>query len=449
MTEKTEKQVSLYEQIYNSIKSDILAGRYVHGEKLPSKRNLAEQFRVSFVTVENAYSQLVAEGYVKSRQRSGYFVEYSGEQFVQTEENNPKPEPVFVREESEQENSRTDIFPFSVWTKLMRSVILEKNTELLQPVKSGGAMELRSAISGYLYRSRGISQPAERIIIGSGTEYLYNMLIQLFGRERCFAIENPGFDKLPKIYALNEVETELISLDESGLSAEELRKSNAEVVHISPAHHFPTGIVMPISRRMEIMEWVGQGDRYIVEDDYDSEFRRSPKPMPTMFGMDNTGRVIYINTFSRTIAPSVRISYMCLSKELYNRWQERLGFYACPVPAFEQYTLARFISEGYFERHINRSRKRYKAIREAVLKLFSDYSVNIISEENSGLHFIARIEEKSAELLTILADCGIKATPLSEYYLGGENFGEGLYVVDYSGAKEDNLFELLKTGLIK
>lgn len=443
MTNGANKQESLYEQIYRSIKTDILSGRYRHGEKLPSKRNLAEQFRVSLVTAENAYAQLIDEGYVRARQRSGYFVEYSGgEQVIQEKEIPSVPERYDDFDE-EAEQSDPDVFPFSVWTRLMRSVIPEKGTRLLQPVDSGGAMDLRAAISGYIFRSRGICQPAERIIIGAGTEYLYNMLIQLLGRERCFAIENPGFDKLPKIYALNGVRTQLISLDQSGLCMEELYRSGAEVVHISPAHHFPTGIVMPISRRAEIMEWAGKGDRYIVEDDYDSEFRRSPKPVPTMFGMDNSGRVIYINTFSRTIAPSVRISYMCLPEELYIRWRDRLGFYACPVPAFEQYTLAKFISEGYFERHINRSRKRYKSIREIVLEMISRYSGIAVSEESSGLHFIVRIEVNPEELMSKFAGCGIKATPLSRYYHGGEQCDERLFVIDYSGANRKKLEQLL------
>lgn len=432
----------LYEQLYENIKNDILSGKMNEGEKLPSKRSLAEQLQISSVTVENAYSQLIAEGYVRAAERSGYFVQYSGGAAIPPETDMPKA----VREGSPGENVSEPLagtFPFSVWTRLMRSVILEKGTSLLQPVRSGGAEELRRAISGYLYRVRGICPPPERIIIGAGTEYLYNLLIQLLGRDMCYGIENPGYEKLPKIYALNNVHYEYIPLDASGMSAEKLYEKGVDIAHISPAHHYPTGIVMPVSRRSEIMRWAEDGKRFIIEDDYDSEFRWSGKPVPTMFGSDTAGRVIYVNTFSQTIAPSVRISYMCLSEELYALWREKLGFYACPVPVFEQYTLARFISEGFLERHINRSKKRFRRVRELVLQLISRYPGAEISEENAGLHFIVSAGACAPQIIEECGQCGIKITPLSDYY-AGESRSDGRFVVNYAGACEEKLLKLLE-----
>lgn len=446
MPNKREK--ALYEQLYESIRDDILSGKMREGEKLPSKRALAESRRVSVITVENAYSQLIAEGYVRAAQRSGYYVQYSGGatrlpaagmsdglDMPQAEENDPG------------QSANADLFPFSVWTRLMRSVILEKNTALLRPVTSGGAMELRRAISGYLYRTRGFHQPPERVIIGAGTEYLYNLLIQLLGRDKRYGIEDPAFEKLPKIYALNGVDFEYIPLDESGMSAAELAEKRVDVAHISPAHHFPTGIVMPISRRREIMLYAENSGSFIIEDDYDSEFRWSGLPVPSMYAMDSAGCVIYVNTFSRTIAPSVRISYMCLPERLYGLWQERLGFYACPVPAFEQYTLAKFIEDGYFERHINRSKKRYKRIRELVLKFIESFPGTEISEENAGLHFTVKVAENTAELITKCAECGIKITPLFEYYSDKSGCKDDLFVVNYVNASEERL--LNSSGIIK
>lgn len=434
----------LYEQLYEQLRDDMLTGRIKEGERLPSKRTLADQLQVSLITVENAYSQLIAEGYVQAVQRSGYFAQYSGDavklpkhelkKLLETSRDEPLPQP----------SAGETIFPFSVWTRLMRSVILEQGTRLLRSVKNGGAYELREVISGYLYRARGIYAPPERIIVGSGTEYLYNLLIQLLGRDKRYGVENPGYTKLAKIYALNDVKVEYISLDNSGMRVDELREKGVDIAHISPAHHFPTGIVMPISRRREILSWAADGERFIVEDDYDSEFRHSGKPVPTIFGLGDAERVIYINTFSQTIAPSVRISYMCLSESLYKLWCEKMGFYACSVPAFEQYTLARFISEGYFERHINRIKKRFKRVCEQVLQLISSYPGVQISEQNAGLHFTIKAPESSEKIVADCAQCGIKVTPLAEYYSNHADCAPDLFVVNYANVNEEMLQAVLE-----
>lgn len=444
MSKKREK--ALYEQLYEGIRDDILSGKLSEGEKLPSKRALAESRHVSVITAQNAYAQLIAEGYVRAAERSGYFVQYSGDATRFPESGISESTNNFQAEETAPEQSASaDLFPFSVWTRLMRSVILEKNTALLHPVTSGGAMELRTAISGYLHRTRGFWQPPERIVIGAGTEYMYNLLIQLLGRDKRYGIEDPAYEKLPKIYALNGVEFEYIPVDGSGMSAA-LAEKRINVAHISPAHHFPTGIVMPISRRREIMLYAEKTGSFIIEDDYDSEFHRGGRPVPSMFSLDGSGSVIYVNTFSRTIAPSVRISYMCLPERLYKLWQERLGFYACPVPAFEQYTLARFISEGYFERHISRSRKRYKRIRELVPEFIGRYCGAVIFEENAGLHFTVRLSGNVDELIKACSGCGIKITPLKSYYAYPDEQDEDLYVVNYVNADEE---KLLRSGIIK
>lgn len=430
---------SLYEQIYESIKADILSGRTGHGEKLPSKRACAERFGVSVVTVENAYAQLIAEGYVRPAQRSGYYVQYSGGAVEAPPERQPEPFP----EEEPHNASAGEGFPFTVWARLMRSVLLEKGDAILQPVRHGGAEELRAAISDYLYRARGFYAAPRRIIVGSGTEYLYNLLVQFLGRDKSYAVEDPGYDKLSKIYALNGVRCEHIPLDGEGMSARILGESAVDVAHISPAHHYPTGIVMPISRRSALMEWAQQGNRYIIEDDYDSEFRWSGKPVPSMFGMDTSGRVIYVNTFSQTIAPSVRISYMCLPQELSERWESIMGFYSCPVPAFEQYTLARFISQGYFERHINRTKKRYRRVREAVLELMRSFpEVTELTEENAGLHFTVTAPSGAERIIAACSECGVRVTPLAEFFHDPARAPRGKYVISYAAADEAQLSAL-------
>lgn len=435
-----ESGVSLYRQVYEDIRGDILSGKLQQGERLPSKRRLAEQLRISLITVENAYAQLSDEGYIISRERSGYYVQYSGGAIDTADlPEAPDYEPPFRQEAI---SGGAGLFPFTVWARLMRTVILEKGTALLDPSQGSGIWELRAEISRYLYRIRGISVSPQQIIIGAGTEYLYNMLIQLLGRKRCYGVEDPGYTKLSKIYAVNDVECIPIELDEYGMSAAELNSSKVSVAHISPAHHFPTGIVMPISRRRELMQWAEQeSDRYIIEDDYDSEYRWSGKPVPSMYGMDVSGRVIYVNTFSMTIAPSVRIGYMCLPKQLCSLWEERLGFCACPVPVFEQYTLAAFIAGGYFERHINRMKKYYRRIREIVLELFSCYGVSV-NEERAGLHFLAELSTEKGDIINVCKTCGIKITPLSDYRIKQKQATND-YVVNYYSAKEEVLRKAL------
>ena len=439
-------RTSLYEKLYNEIKQEIICGKLKEGAKLPSKRAQAERLGISVVTVENAYAQLLAEGYIAARERSGYYVcaaEFPAPQAAETSAQAENAE----REETTAEPPQqfgNELFPFSVWTRLMRTVILEKGNAILAPVPPGGAPELQAAISAHLRSYRGIAVPPHRIIVGAGTEYLNNLLVQLLGNGLTYAVENPGYHKPARIYRLNGALCLPIGIDQHGILADELYYKNVDVAHISPAHHFPTGIVMPISRRLELMKWASRRNGYIIEDDYDSEFRWGGKPLPTMFGMDTSGRVIYMNTFSMTIAPSVRISYVCLPQELYERWKERLGFCSCPVPAFEQYTLARFIESGHFERHISRMRKYYRRIRELTLALVvRSCGGDSISEENAGLHFLMDIPENSG-LPGIFTECGVRVTPLNEYYDEGSAppvSAAGRFVVNYSAADEKKLSE--------
>lgn len=450
-----------YELLYEEIKNDILTGKLKNKEKLPSKRALAEERRVSVVTVENALAQLLAEGYVTSIQRSGTYVQYSGEVFSPAFADAQKTwhsedffgerqtgiEPPAMGAEQPAMGAAA-LFPFSVWARLMRTVILEQGTRLLRPVRQGGVYELRAAISDHLYRRRGIRVSPEQIIIGAGTEDLYTQVIRLLGRELLYATENPCYEATERIYRLNDAKTVRIPLDEQGLSAEALKKSGADVAHISPAHHFPTGIVMPISRRREIMRWAkDQPERYIIEDDYDGEFRRAGIPVPAMFGSDG-GQVIYINTFSQTLAPSVRIGYMCLPPRLLLRWRERLGFCACPVPSFEQYTLAKFISEGYFERHVSRVRKFARRAAELTERAMLAAGVTV-TESGAGLHFRITAENTDG-LIRRMEECGLRVRPMGEYFTEEAGAAENLvagyenqYVVSYANADEEALLRFL------
>ena len=338
-------------------------------------------------------------------------------------------------------------FPFTVWARLMRQTILEQDTALLRPAPPSGAAVLREAIAQYLRQFRGMAVSPEEIIVGAGTEVLYNLLVQLLGRDKCYAVEEPGYGKIARIYGVNQVALEYIGVDEKGLDIAALRRTEADVVHISPSHHYPTGIVMPIGRRHELLRWAAQKPgRYILEDDYDSEFRFVGRPIPTLYSADENRRVIYINTFSKTIAPSIRISYMVLPPELLERFRARLGFYACTVSAFEQYTLANFMARGHYEQHLNRMRKRYHQKRDAVIETIEKSGLGArITEQDAGLHFLMTLPTalSDARLREQAAARGLHLPLLSDYYRVPETAPSHVLVVNYSGMDLQKLPEAL------
>lgn len=450
-TLKKSGRSGLYEQLYRFIREDITRGVLTTGEKLPSKRALAKHLEVSVVTVENAYEQLLAEGYIRSEEKRGYY--------VCPVDKPPQPEPrapIEISEREEREwfldfvvnSTAAEYFPFDTWARLMRRTILEKNTDLLRPTPSTGALELRQAISAWLRAFRGMSVSAGQIILGAGTESLYGLLIRLLGRDKCYAVEEPGYSKIARIYESDDVTVRRIGLDDSGLSAWELRSSDADVVHISPNHHYPTGIVMPIGRRQELLRWACEKEgRYILEDDYDSEFRFVGRPIPTLFSADDRERVIYLNTFSKTIAPSIRVSYMILPPHLMAEYRRRLGFYSCTVPSFEQYTLAAFLSEGHYEHHLSRMKTRYHKKRDAVIAAFRGGLPRCeILEQDAGLHFLARLDTtlSDAELQLRAAEQGVRLALLSDYYRTAELAPPHVLVVNYSGIELEQLPEGLR-----
>ena len=432
--------VPLYEALYRCIRADILSGALAPGQKLPSKRALAENLEVSKITVEAAYNQLLSEGYIRSQEKVGYFVEAV-----------ERHAPALLPAESQGElppdpavdltGSGTVRFPFSVWMKLQREVMLDYGEKLLLPMPNQGILELRQAISRHLADFRGLNAPAENILIGAGTDFLYNLLIQLLGRELTYAVEEPGYGKIRKIYAAGGVNCVSAAMDGHGVRPDSL--GEARVLHISPSHHFPTGLVTPVSRRMELLSWAKENGAYIIEDDYDSEFRFDAHPMPAMQSLDRAGRCVYMNSFSKTLAPSIRISYMVLPGELMARFRRELGFYGCTVPSFEQYTLARFLSRRHFEKHINRMRKFYRARRNRVVELlkncpFADRLT--ILEQDAGLHFLLKIDTELSdrELTDTLLDSGIRVHALSHYYHeSGEN--THTLVVNYAQLNEEAL----------
>lgn len=410
----------LYEQLYRALKADILSGVLPGGSRLPSGRALAEHLGLSRVTVETAYAQLLAEGYLTSRPRAGYFVEQLTPQELPPRVSEPEAQPP----EPETAQSRSaQLFPFSVWARLMRGVLLDRRQELLRPAPDAGLPALRQAVAAELYRQRGVHVSPEQVYIGAGAEYFYNLLIQFFGHGRVYALENPGHRKIARVYQANQVAVRPIGMDADGVIPELLEQSGAEVLHISPSHHYPTGTVTPITRRQALMRWLtAQPGRYLIEDDYDSEFRFSGLPIPTIQSMDRSGRVIYMNTFSRTISPSLRISYMILPRTLLPQWQAAMGFYSCTVPSFEQMTLTRFLAEGYFEKHLSRMKKHYRAVRAQLFSvLHTPQAVRqcAVHDTDAGLHLVLELKNapEPEALRALLRQSGLPNALLSDFFL--------------------------------
>lgn len=427
----------LYEHLYKCIKNDIVNGTLSADTKLPSKRSFAKNLGVSPITVENAYAQLLSEGYIYSVAKKGYYVADFSPEFTTLPA--PAEKPAALQE------TRPDHFPFSVWAKLMRETLQERNAELMTKSPCGGIYELREAIAGHLRQFRDIHVQPEQIFIGAGTEYLYGLLVQLLGFDKVYAIENPGYEKIAQIYDSHQVDYRFVDMDSQGIRIDRLEESGADVVHISPSHHFPTGIITPVSRRYELLGWAAKSEsRYIIEDDYDSEFRLTGRPIPALQSIDIMEKVIYINTFSKSLSSTLRISYMVLTPSLAARFMQRMSFYSCTVSNFEQYALMRFIREGYFEKHINRMRNSYHKKRDYLLETIKKSPLSsyvTITEEDAGLHFLMRIDTEIPDTVIMeraLAR-GLRLTSLSQYFHQPPEDVEHIFIINYSYLETEHI----------
>lgn len=419
-----EASTPLYEQLYTFIKNEIIAGRFVQNEKLPSKRQLAVHLQCSQNTVQAAYSQLAAEGYLVSKAKSGYYVaRLDG---ILTIDNTQQPlsahedQAMNYQYDFSHQGVDFDCFPFSAWRKITKEVINEYDIDLLKTGDAQGYPGLRASIARYLHHSRGVSCSPEQIIISSGTEFLLQLLIQLFDEDYIYAIENPGYEKLNAIFKSNRAVYQPVILDDKGMIPGALDKSMANVVCITPSHQFPTGHIMPVSRRIQLLNWANEKpNRYIIEDDYDSEFRYSGKPIPSLQGLDQGKKVIYIGAFSKSLSPALRISYMVLPKQLLGIYHEKLSFYICPVPTIEQKTLWHFMEEGHFERHLNRTRNVYKEKREALVSAIRHMLPDTqIEGAAAGLHFALKVNNgmNEQELVEAAKKQKVKVYGFSRYY---------------------------------
>lgn len=354
---KRDAAQSAYLQLYEQLRGDIVAGAYPNGSKLPSKRQLADDALVSLVTVEHAYAILCDEGYIESRERSGYYVSYrAGDCF-------PGANASGARASAELRAADNE-FPFSVLARTMRRVLSDYGEGLLVKSPNNGCAALRQAIADYLARARGIRVKPSQIVIGSGAEYLYGLIVQLLGRERVYAVEDPSYEKIRRVYQANGVAVDALRLGTDGVRTDELARTSASVLHVTPFHSFPSGVTASAGKRAEYIRWALSRGGYIVEDDFDSEFTLSSKAEDTVFSLEPERSVLYVNTFSKTIAPSIRVGYMVLPPSLTEQFERTVGFYSCTVPLFEQYVLAELLRSGDFERHLNRVRRKRRKKQE-------------------------------------------------------------------------------------
>ena len=445
----------MYIYLYNCLKRDILSGVLKPDEKLPSKRTFAENNGISTITIQNAYDQLISEGYVYTKPKRGYYVAniegmtkkvIAGS--VHYDIKIPRKKEYrfdFTGNEIDQKN-----FPFSVWAKVSRETMSERKDELMKIPPVSGTYKLREAIAKHLKSFRGMLVDPDQIVIGAGTEYLYGLITELLGSDKIYTIENPGYKKLVNIYRQREISCTFASLDQSGVTVEELLRNGTEVAHICPNHHFPTGITMPANRRYELLSWANEKPgRYILEDDYDSEFRMVGKPIPTLYSIDACEKVIYINTFSKSLTPTIRVSYMVLPIHLANEFYERMFFYSCTVSNFEQYTLAEFIADGYFEKHINRMRLYYNKKRKRLIDVIENSSLANrcqIIDSDAGLHFLVYVDTKLEDIQVeeLLEEKGIKIKAISDYYFTEQDKKQHYFILNYSNLSETVLSKALE-----
>ena len=510
---------TLYEYLYRCIRHDIAHGIVPAGQKLPSKRALAGHLGVSLVTVEAAYRQLVAEGYMISCERSGYFVcelapaekvgllsdgspsslrAGSGEppskfeahsdgallgsqvgidgstlgvraaadgsaldsqaaaggsllDFESAVDGAEFDYPVLA--DFTRGDAATKIFPYSAWAKTVRRVLSDSTPEsLAQASSAAGSPQLRRAIANYLREYRGMSVSPDQIIIGAGSQALYQLVVQLLGRQKTYAIETPGYSLLAKMYAALNAKTCLISVDEQGANVGALTEFNADVLHVMPSHQFPTGVVMSAARRRELLNWTREAPgRFIIEDDYDSEFRMRGRPVSTLFGIDAAGKVLYLNSFAKSLGDAFRIAYLVLPESLTERFGVELGFYSNTVSPLDQLALARFIEEGHYERHVNRLRTHARRSQDALVETLrkGPLAGHLRFESlGGGLHFVMVLEDERSELelVNLARETGVSLSPMESFMMSGAAAGlpkapascEGMprFVLRYDGSDE-------------
>lgn len=466
----------LYEQIYEYIRQEIREGKLLAGERLPSTRSLAEYLQVARSTVEYAYDQLLSEGYIEAKPYRGYFV-CPLDAILWMDDEKPagmketdlhpyavaeaeKPSEAHVEEAAETVREKkyqydfspggTDmsVFPFSVWKSITKNILNEGNNELFAQGEPQGDYSLRLTVSRYLHSSRGVECGPEQIVVGAGNDYLLMLLEKLLGRHVNIAMENPTYKRAYKIFRSFAYHITTVDMDRSGMEVRKLEETKASCAYVMPSHQFPTGTVMPIGRRTEILRWANEKpDRYIIEDDYDSEFRYRGKPIPSLQSSDKNGKVIYIGTFSKAIAPAIRVSYMVLPRALLEKYRRECYFYSCTVSRIDQRILDEFIKNGYFERYLNKMRKLYKEKHDLLLECLAPFEKKFfVSGEDAGLHLLVTAKGgiSETELIAKAEDEEVKVYGLSDNLVDKAAYQQATIILGFGGLEKDGIVSGMK-----
>ena len=455
---RPEDERCLYQQIYEYIRQEIREGKLLQGERLPSTRSLAQYLQVSRSTAELAYGQLVSEGYLEARPCRGYFVcpiEGLFDLKAEREREPDSAEPVRKRGESFRYDFSPfaidmSAFPFGVWKRITRETLSQDNSRLFSQGDAQGDWELRATVSRYLHSSRGVNCTPDQILVGAGNDYLLMLLEKLLGSRVRIVMESPTYKRAYQIFQSFGYPITTVEVDRQGMKAGELfrlagERDGVTAVYVMPSHQYPTGAVMSIGRRMELLKWASQGEnRYLIEDDYDSEFRYRGKPIPSLQGADKGGKVIYIGTFSKAIAPAIRVSYMVLPLSLLRRLREECYFYSSTVSRIDQRILDEFIRGGYFERHLNKMRKLYRGKHDLLLESLGPFRDDFeISGENAGLHLLLadRRGRSQQELLTLAKERGVRVYGMSDNVVAREpqKRGPATVILGYGGLREEEI----------
>ena len=449
------KKTYLYETIYVHLKHLIEKDVLNENDMMPSKRKLAEQFKVSPLTIEKAYIQLIEEGYVYSVEKKGYFVGkkvtlFKPTQSKKTYDLHEKEKTTYLYDFSTSYVD-TEHFPNQVWAKLAREVLSEQHHQMLNDVDPMGLYDLRIEIAKHIDIYRGIEIDPKQILIGSSSTQLLSIVIELLGRNQKYGIEDPAYPKIYHVLNTLDIKVDMIEVDQNGLIVSELNKSNINVVHVVPSHQYPLGVTMSIQRKKELLNWAyAKKGRYIIEDDYDSEFKYQGKPIEAIKGLDALDKVIYMNTFSKSLAPSFRVAYVVLPKQLLNDFDKVSIYHRCTVPSFEQYILYKFMHTGSFTRHLHRMMKIYKQKLDVILNIIKFEKDFKISGYESGLHFILTFRSIVHEDIIIekLKASSIQVSGVKAYEKIQENNNEDVnLVVGYAGIKMSKLESGFKTLL--
>lgn len=436
----------LYQQIYNQIKQDMIDGKFPVGMKLPSKRQLEEFLGVSQTTIEMAYDQLTAEGFIAAEPRKGYFVQEIEElayvQPVKAEKTPTVPLIESIRYDLSPSSIDTEHFPFIAWRKYARDIMDTSQAHLLLLGDPHGDMELRQEIARYLYHSRGVDCTPEQIIVGSGTEQLLPLIIRILGRQARYAIEDPGYLMTKHVFSENYRQTIPIAVDKEGLDVKALQRSDASVAYVTPSHQFPTGTVLSAARRTALLNWAASNSKFfIIEDDYDSEFRYRGRPIPSLQGMDKGENVIYLSTFTKSLMPSMRIAYMVLPPQLLETYRQAFIPYSSSVPRMDQHILARFMADGQFSRHLNRMRKIYRRKMHTLTNLLKLYEPYIsFSGDEAGMHVLLHIQtdRTEKELIHQALEAGIKVRGLETYRVMPSKAPPS-FLIGFGGLSEEDI----------